>query len=89
MSPERINQQRLPQSPVLQGFLVENEWPRSRDSFVSDVRSKIARLDSLAVGASAQSSPTKAGRSRGAQQLDSMTMNGAIEAWNNVNSCAC
>lgn len=61
LSPERINQQRVPQSPPTHGYLVENERPRSRDSCTSDVQSKVAFLNSLAGNptGSAQSSPTR------------------------------
>lgn len=66
ISPERLNQQRIPQSPSLHGFLVENDRPRTRDSMASDVQTKIALLNSLAGTTSVQSSPTRAGRGTGA-----------------------
>lgn len=58
LSPERMNQQRIPQSPSLHNYLVENDRPRTRDSMTSEVQSKVAFLNSL----SAQSSPTRAPR---------------------------
>jgi hypothetical protein len=58
MSPERINQQRIPQSPSLHSYLADQERPRTRDSFTSDVQSKVAFLNGLA-NASGQSSPTR------------------------------
>lgn len=66
LSPERINQQRIPQSPSVHSYLMENERPRTRDSVSSDVQSKVAFLNSLATGASVQSSPTRPGRLGGA-----------------------
>ncbi|KAL2406177.1 hypothetical protein ABEF93_004027 [Exophiala dermatitidis] len=66
LSPERLNQPRIPQSPSLHSFLVENDRPRTRDSITSDVQAKIALLNSLAGNtASAQSSPTRRGRGAG------------------------
>ncbi|KIY01070.1 uncharacterized protein Z520_03736 [Fonsecaea multimorphosa CBS 102226] len=59
LSPERMNQQRLPQSPSLHSYLVEHDRPRTRDSFTSDVQSKVAFLNSLAASTSVQSSPTR------------------------------
>ncbi len=62
LSPERINQQRMPLSPSLPSFANENDRPRTRDSFSSDVQSKVAFLNSLAHGTgtgSVQSSPTR------------------------------
>lgn len=58
VSPERMNQQRIPQSPSLHSALIENDRPRSRDSMMSDVQSKVAFLNSL----STPSSPTKSAR---------------------------
>ncbi|KAK5047237.1 hypothetical protein LTR84_006759 [Exophiala bonariae] len=58
LSPERMNQQRIPQSPSLHSYLVENDRPRTRDSMTSEVQSKVAFLNSL----STQSSPTRAPR---------------------------
>lgn len=58
LSPERMNQQRIPQSPSIHSYLVENDRPRSRDSMTSEVQSKVAFLNSL----STQSSPTRAPR---------------------------
>ncbi|KAK5251009.1 hypothetical protein LTS03_001769 [Exophiala xenobiotica] len=65
LSPERINQQRMPMSPSLPSFANENERRRTRDSFSSDVQSKVAFLNSLAYGTgtgSVQSSPTRPSR---------------------------
>ncbi|KAH0845063.1 hypothetical protein FOPE_09260 [Fonsecaea pedrosoi] len=59
LSPERINQQRIPQSPSLHSYLVEHDRPGTRDSFTSDVQSKVAFLNSLAATTSVQSSPTR------------------------------
>ncbi|OAP60477.1 hypothetical protein AYL99_05479 [Fonsecaea erecta] len=59
LSPERINQQRIPQSPSLHSYLVDHDRPRTRDSFTSDVQSKVAFLNSLAANPSVQSSPTR------------------------------
>lgn len=66
LSPERINQQRIPPSPSLHGFLVDDERPRTCDSISSDVQTKVAILNSLSASASAQSSPTRPGRLGGA-----------------------
>ncbi|KAK6383605.1 hypothetical protein LTS17_002897 [Exophiala oligosperma] len=68
LSPERVNQQRLPpQSPPMGGGLLnENYRPCTRDSFTSEVQSKVAFLNSLANGTgSAQSSPTRTPRGNG------------------------
>ncbi|KAK4935379.1 hypothetical protein LTR10_023557 [Elasticomyces elasticus] len=61
LSPERVNQQRLLQSPPFNGYLVENDPPRSRDSMTSDVQSKVAFLNSLAgvASGSVPTSPTR------------------------------
>ncbi|KIW95613.1 uncharacterized protein Z519_04198 [Cladophialophora bantiana CBS 173.52] len=59
LSPERINQQRLPQSPSLHSYVVDHDRPCTRDSFTSDVQSKVAFLNSLAANTSVQSSPTR------------------------------
>ncbi|EXJ66753.1 uncharacterized protein A1O5_09948 [Cladophialophora psammophila CBS 110553] len=59
LSPERINQQRLPQSPSLHSYLVDQDRPCTRDSFTSDVQSKVAFLNSLVANTSVQSSPTR------------------------------
>ncbi|KIW32287.1 uncharacterized protein PV07_03845 [Cladophialophora immunda] len=59
LSPERINQQRIPQSPSLHSYLVEHDRPSTRDSFTSDVQSKVAFLNNLAANTSVQSSPTR------------------------------
>ncbi|ETI22547.1 hypothetical protein G647_06623 [Cladophialophora carrionii CBS 160.54] len=58
LSPERMNQQRIPQSPSLHSYLVDHDRPRTRDSITSDVQTKVAFLNSLANG-STQSSPTR------------------------------
>ncbi|KEF58867.1 uncharacterized protein A1O9_03710 [Exophiala aquamarina CBS 119918] len=58
LSPERMNQQRIPQSPSLHSYLIENDRPRSRESMTSEVQCKVAFLNSL----STQSSPTRAPR---------------------------
>ena len=58
MSPERINQQRIPQSPSLHSYLADHDRPRTRDSFTSDVQSKVAFLNNLTT-LSTQSSPTR------------------------------
>ena len=58
LSPERINQQRIPQSPSLHSYLADHDRPRTRDSMASDVQSKVAFLNGLA-GGSAPSSPTR------------------------------
>ncbi|RVX68665.1 hypothetical protein B0A52_07092 [Exophiala mesophila] len=47
VSPDRMNQQRIPPSPSPHGTLIENERPRSRDSNMSDVQPKVAFLNSL------------------------------------------
>ncbi|KIW19758.1 hypothetical protein PV08_00332 [Exophiala spinifera] len=66
LSPERVNQQRIPQSPPMGAPLDENERPRTRDSFTSEVQSKVAFLNSLSGGnGSAQSSPTRTPRGHG------------------------
>ncbi|KIW66984.1 hypothetical protein PV04_06262 [Phialophora macrospora] len=57
-SPERMNQQRIPQSPSLHSYLVDHDRPRTRDSITSDVQTKVAFLNSLASG-STPSSPTR------------------------------
>ena len=64
LSPERINQQRLLQSPPFNGYHAENDRPRSRDSMASDVQSKVAFLNSLAgiANGSVPSSPTRPAR---------------------------
>jgi len=62
LSPERINQLRMPPSPSLQSFLNENDRTRHRDSISSEVQAKVAFLNSL----SAQSSPTRQPRTQGA-----------------------
>ncbi|KIX02495.1 uncharacterized protein Z518_08436 [Rhinocladiella mackenziei CBS 650.93] len=85
LSPERINQQRQPQSPSLHGYLVESERPQTRDSFNSDVQSKVAFLNSLTANASAQSSPARAGRLGGAT-LSNTHSNGNIHPSNNANA---
>ncbi|EXJ58475.1 hypothetical protein A1O7_05900 [Cladophialophora yegresii CBS 114405] len=61
LSPERMNQQRIPQSPSLHSYLVDHDRPRTRDSMASDVQTKVAFLNSLANG-STQSSPTRSRR---------------------------
>lgn len=58
LSPERMNQQRVPPSPSLHNYLGENERPRTRDSMTSEVQSKVAFLNNL----STQSSPTRTAR---------------------------
>ncbi|KAI1628032.1 hypothetical protein EDD37DRAFT_624043 [Exophiala viscosa] len=64
LSPERVNQQHLLQSPPFNNYLVENDRPRSRDSMTSDVQSKVAFLNSLAgiANGSVPSSPTRPAR---------------------------
>jgi len=56
LSPERINQQRIPQSPSLPNKL--NEIENRRESNSSDVQSKVAFLNSL----SGQASPSRQSR---------------------------
>ncbi|KAJ9606632.1 hypothetical protein H2200_008640 [Cladophialophora chaetospira] len=58
ISPERMNQQRIPQSPSVHSYLVDHDRPRTRDSMTSDVQTKVAFLNSLANG-SVHSSPTR------------------------------
>lgn len=83
LSPERINQQRMPQSPSLHGYFAENERPPSRDSVSSDVQSKVAFLNGLASNASIPPSPTRQGRG-GDGRIANGTVASQLSASNNV-----
>ncbi|EXJ90396.1 hypothetical protein A1O1_03497 [Capronia coronata CBS 617.96] len=76
ISPERLNQQRIPLSPSLHSYLAENDRPRNRDSMTSDVQTKIALLNSLAANPGAQASPTRAPRGVGGLGLNGNSAGG-------------
>ncbi|EXJ80815.1 hypothetical protein A1O3_07099 [Capronia epimyces CBS 606.96] len=82
LSPERLNQPRMAQSPSLHSYLGENDRPRTRDSMTSDVQSKVAFLNTLAGYASVQSSPTRTGRGVGRPGLSGRA-NSATDGINN------